>query len=691
MKKPEIKPEVSVDEIENKKDARDAVEKLRRAIRYHNYRYYVKDDPVISDAEYDDLLRDLEALEHQYPELIRPDSPTQRVGEEPQEELGLVEHPVPMLSLNSVLEGERVRKFYRDCQDGLSKNKVEFVCEPKYDGAAVELIYENRRLVQGSTRGDGTTGEDVIANVKTLQQVPLVLLETNTTPDRLIVRGEVYMEAEAFNQFNKQRADEGKDSFANPRNAAAGSLRQLDPAITAERPLRIVLYEIAQIEGIDIDTHWEYLHELLNWGLPVNLELCRKTSEVEDLLQYHEEMAVKRDELPYEIDGVVYKSNNLSDRQKLGERDRSPRWALAHKFEPRRATAQLETIIVQVGRTGALTPVAVLEPVRIGGVEVQRASLHNQSEFERKDIRIGDRVLVERAGDVIPQVVKPIKDERDGDEQVFTMPEECPVCGAEVVVSDDKKQARCTNINCPAQMRERIKHFASRRAMDIDGLGDQVAEKLIEGELVVSIPDIYNLTEQELGELEGFAEKSAGNLINEIEASKDTNLARFLYALGIPLVGFHLARVLAENFTNLEDLSKASQDSLSAINEVGPEVARSIHQFFNEQKNQQAIEKMLEQGLTINNPDAKGEKDILGGLIFVFTGSLDRWTRSEVKDFVERLGGRATSSVSSETDYVVAGPGAGSKLDEAKELSIEILDESEFTKLVEERKKDNHA
>ncbi|MFN2291354.1 MAG: NAD-dependent DNA ligase LigA [Anaerolineae bacterium] len=681
-------PDISPASIDDKEQAKEAVDKLGEAIRYHNYRYYVEDDPVISDAEYDELMRELETLESEFPDLKSPDSPTQQVGGEPRDELGLVEHPSPMLSLKAVYEEEDVLKFDEDCRDELNRQEIEYVAEPKYDGLAVELIYEDGRLSVAATRGDGTTGEDVTPNVKTIKEIPLVLRSPDgqSPPERLVVRGEIYMRKDEFEQLNERRTERGEEPFANPRNAAAGAVRQLDPNVTARRPLHIFLYAVPDALNLGLETHWQVLGKLPQWGLRVNKERTRRCSGMDQVLGYHSDMAQVRDDLPYEIDGVVYKVNRLEDQETLGSRTRDPRWALAYKFEPRRSTTRLKDIIVQVGRTGKLTPVAVLEPVHIGGVEVSRASLHNQSEIERKDIRIGDKVLVERAGDVIPYVVKSFDKERDGSEEVFHMPDECPVCGTHVIMSDDKKMTRCPNVSCPAQLRERLTHYASREAMDIEGLGEKTAQQLIDADLVERLSSIYSLTKKDLLSLERFAEKSAENLLREIEDSKEQTLPRFIYGLGIPLVGEHLARVLAQDYQTLDDLKTASQDELEAIDEVGPQVARSIEGFFQEEENQRLVQEIMDAGLKLTNPYAGGGDQPLQGLTFVFTGSLDRWTRDEVQRYVERLGARATSSVSGETDYVVAGPGAGSKLDEAQDRDIPVLDEDEFVSFVEDRR-----
>jgi DNA ligase (NAD+) len=676
-----------LDEIETREAAEAAVETLRDAIRFHNYRYYVLNDPVISDADYDRLMQQLRTLERRYPSLQSDQSPTQHVGGEPRDTLGTVEHPVPMLSLKAVYEAEAVRKFDATCREELGREAVTYVAEPKYDGLAVEVIYEDAALSVASTRGDGETGEDITANLKTVSAVPLSLVSHADTPppSRLVARGEVYMPKEGFNDLNRRRMEQGKEPFANPRNAAAGALRQLDPSVTARRPLNVFFYAADEVEGAAYETQWEILKALPQWGLRTNLERSRRCDSVDALLAYHEEMEEDREALPYEIDGVVFKIDDLDDRQAMGVRSRDPRWALAYKFQPQRATTDLEAITVQVGRTGQLTPIAHLDPVHIGGVEVSRASLHNQSEVERKDIRLGDRVLVERAGDVIPQIVKPIVDVRDGSETLFHMPEQCPVCGADVVMSDDKKVTRCPNVNCPAQLRERLTHFADRAAMDIEGLGEKRAEQLIDAGLVDQISDLYQLTKQDLLSLERFAETSAQNLLAEIADSREATLPRFLYALGMPQVGEHLARVLARHFDTLDDLMAADRESLRAIDEIGPEIARGVHAFFAEERNRKVIQAMRDAGLTLENPLQEDEAQPLAGMTFVFTGALDRWTRDEVQRLVERLGGRATASVSGETDVVVAGPGAGSKLEEAREREVPVMQESEFVDFLDER------
>ncbi len=675
---------INLDEINNVNEAGDAVAKLREAIRHHDYRYYVLNDPVVSDAEYDRLFSQLQELEEKYPDLQDPNSPTQRVAGQPLDEFETFEHPAPMQSILSVKEKEDIDTFVRTVREGLPGEEVEFVAEPKYDGTAIELIYENGELSVAATRGDGTRGDNITENAKTINEIPLVLQKSkdNPYPDKLIVRGEVYMQKDEFEEFNKQRQEEDGETFANPRNAAAGSLRQLDPKITAKRPLHTFIYQGIGLED-HFDTHLEILEALKEWGFVVNLEKTRICKDKDKLLEYHENLAGEREDLNYEIDGVVFKVNDLNQRQKLGRRTRNPKWAVAYKFEAYRETTNLKDIIVQVGRTGKLTPVAVLETVNIGGVEVSRASLHNQNEIDRKDIRIGDRVLVERAGDVIPQVVKPIKDARSGDEEKFNMPEECPVCDTEVIMSDDKKQTHCPNPNCEAQLVGSLTHFTSRNAMDIEGLGEKIAQKLVDEGLVKRLDDLYDLKKEDLVPLEKFADKSAQNLLDEIEQSKNAEFTDFLYALGIPLVGEHVAQVLAKNYRDFDALEKASQEELENIHEIGPEIAQQIVGFFETKENLKMLEEFWDAGVTLTNEFLELGVQPLEGLTFVFTGELEEWTRSEAKDLVEKAGARATSSVSSKTDYVVAGEDAGSKLDRAEELGVEVMNEQEFKSFID--------
>jgi len=667
--------------------AQEAIRQLREALRYHDYRYYVLDDPVISDDEYDRLMNRLITLEDRFPELITPDSPTQKVGGQPQAEFGVVQHPVPMVSLKAVYEEGDLLAFDRQCREGLGVPSVEYLAEPKYDGMAIELIYEDGRLVVAATRGDGNRGENVTANVRTIREVPLALIDVEEpVPARLVVRGEIFMRKDEFAELNRRLTQEGQSPFANPRNAAAGSLRQLDPTITAGRPLHAFFYQVAEISGRVFTDQAEVVDTLPKWGLRVNTARVELCTDVNSMLRYHRERADERDDLPYEIDGVVFKVNRLDYQEALGMRSRDPRWAIAYKFQPRRGTTVVDDIVASVGRTGKVTPIAFLRAVNIGGVEVTRANLHNQSEVERKDIRIGDTVLVERAGDVIPQVVKPIIDRRSGTEREFVMPEHCPVCGTAVITSADKKLTRCPNTNCPAQLSGRVEHFASRGAMDIEGLGEKRARQLTEAGLVTRLSSLYHLTREDLLNLEGFAEKSADKLLAEIEASKEQSLARLLYALGIPLVGEHLATVLASHYPTLEDIMEASEEELQQVEQVGGEVAHSVVHFFATEANRRVIEELREVGLRLQNPlySMEPQTQPLDGLTFVFTGKLERWSRDEAQRLVERLGGRATGSVSGATDYLVAGPGAGSKLEAARARGITVITEEEFAELVEE-------
>ena len=686
MARQKRRPRVSPEKITRKKDARKAIRELREAISYHDYRYYGENDPVISDAEYDELMEKLGALEEKFPDLRSPDSPKQRVGGEPREELGSVEHPTLMLSLKATYDEDEVKHFLKNRRRRLGQ-EPEYVAEPKYDGLSVELIYEDGRLSVASTRGDGRLGEDVSANVRTIREIPTLLLdEEEPVPKRLVVRGEVYMDKGEFEELNQRREDVGENPFANPRNAAAGSLRQLDPNITAERSLHAFFYEVTEVSGRrNFDTQWEVLNTLPKWGFKVNLDLSKRCSGFDEIREYHEELERKRDDLSYEIDGVVFKVDDRSQQEKLGVRARDPQWAIAYKFQPLQATTKIKDIRVQVGRTGALTPVADLEPVNIGGVEVSRTSLHNQSEVERKDIRVGDVVLVERAGDVIPQIVKPIEEERSGSERKFRMPKKCPVCGSEIVMSEDKKRAFCPNTACPAQVRERLKHFASREAMDIQGLGAKLVEQLADAGFIERPSSIYRLSKEDLLSLERVGEKTADNLLREIETSKGKPLSRFLYGLGIPLVGEHLVRVLTRHFASIDDLMQASEEELRKIEEIGPAAASSIVTFFADEENRRTIEEMREASLKFPNSDRSGEGGPLKDLSIVFTGGFERWSRSEAESLVESLGGTSPSNVSGTIDYVVAGQDAGSKLDEARERDVPVMDEGEFASFLRER------
>jgi len=664
------------------------VEELREKIRYHNYLYYVLNAPEISDAEYDRLFKRLLELEERHPELITPDSPTQRVGAEPQKEFRQVRHRQPMLSLDDCFGGDELKDFDARIKRLLGDvDHIEYTVEPKIDGLAVELVYEKGRLTVASTRGDGYVGEDVTPNIKTILSVPLVLRQKKgglPVPELLEVRGEVYMEKEAFKRLNREREEKGLPLFANPRNAAAGSVRQLDPKITARRPLNIFCYGIGEISNLyKIKTQYELMLQLQEWGLRINRPYIRLCSSVEEVISYCAYLEEIREEFPYEIDGAVVKVNSLELQMRLGTKARSPRWAVAYKFSPVQETTKILDIEVQVGRTGVLTPVACLEPVEVGGVVVKRATLHNQEEIEKKDIRIGDTVVVQRAGDVIPEVVMPIKSKRTGDERVFKMPDHCPVCGTEVIQKKGEVAVRCPNRNCPAQIRAALRHFVSKGAMDIEGIGERIIDQMIEKGLVKEEPDLYYLSLEDLKKLEGIQDKSAANIINAIEKSKKTTLARFIYALGIRHVGEHTAQLLAEYFGSLDSLRKASLEDLLLIKGIGEETARSVKAFFEDEKNLRNVERLLKAGITFEEIRPEIGSPIMGKT-FVFTGALKSMTRSEAKRLVTSKGGKVASQVSRNVDYVVAGEAPGSKLDRAKELDIRILGEQEFLKMLEE-------
>jgi DNA ligase (NAD+) len=655
---------------------------LRQEIEYHNYRYYVLDDPEISDAEYDALMQELEGLEEAHPDLRIPNSPTQRVGAPPLEEFGTVAHTIPMLSLANAMEHEAVVEFDQRIKRFLKTDtEIAYVAEPKLDGVAVELIYEGGEFAVGSTRGDGFIGEAITQNLRTIKTIPLHLIERKVpTPERLEVRGEVFMEVKDFEELNEEREEKGEPLFANPRNAAAGSLRQLDSSITAQRPLKIFCYGIGEVRGGGFEGQWEVLQTLPKWGLRVN-PLARRCENIQDAIAYYNEINQLREEQPYEMDGVVIKVDSFELQRRLGEVSRSPRWALAYKFPAKEATTRIIDIRAQVGRTGALTPVAIMEPVRIGGVEVKRATLHNQDEIDKKAVRIGDTVVVRRAGDVIPEVVKVIASKRTGAERQFVMPQTCPVCGSAVVRLPHEAAHRCIGISCPAQVKGRIKHFASKRAMDIDGLGTKLIDQLVAKGLVKDIADLYALTQDDLAALERMAEKSATNLIEALENSKHPTLARFIYALGIRHVGEHIAQVLARNLLSLDAFAKATEEDLIEILEIGPEVAQSVVKFFGDKGNQNEIKRLLGAGIRIAEQKAKKEEP-LKGKTFLFTGALEGMTRNEAKDLVEARGGEIASSAGKGVDYVVVGKEPGSKHAKARELGLTIIEEEEFKRLV---------
>lgn len=659
------------------------VEVLRRKLHRHNYRYYVLDDPEISDAEYDRMMQALIDLEALYPDLASPDSPTCRVGAPPLSAFDTVAHSIPMLSLDNGFTANDIMEFDRRVKKNLNTNdEIIYTVEPKLDGVAVELVYENGRLVVASTRGDGVNGEMITPNVKTIQSVPLVF-ESQTAlqiPSRLEVRGEVFISLEGFKRLNQERLSQNMPLFANPRNAAAGSLRQLDSRITAQRPLEIFFYGVGMVSDYILESHWEMLNMLKRLGFRIN-PYIKPQITIKEALECYIELGEKRHQLPYDIDGMVIKVDSLSFQHILGATSRMPRWAIAYKFKALQETTRVTNIEVQVGRTGALTPVAHLEPVNIGGATVSRATLHNQDEIVRKDIRIGDTVLVQRAGDVIPEIVSVITSKRTGKESAFAMPPKCPVCDSAVIKAENEAVSRCINIACPAQVKERIKHFASKGAFDIDGLGDKLVEQLVDKELFFSYADIFILDEKRLQDLERMGPTSALNIVNAVSSSKKITFKRFLYALGIRHVGEHVAGVISLAFENIDKLLEATAEDLQSVDGVGPAVAESVVSFFKKDENRRVIDRILDSGVQILW-EAAGAEGVLEGKVFVLTGTLEAFTRKEAREIIEKAGGRVSGSVSRNTDYLLAGISPGSKLNRAKDLGIEIIDETAFKELI---------
>jgi len=659
---------------------------LKDEIRRHDYLYYVKDRPEISDSQYDRLFRELLDLEQDHPELVTTDSPTQRVGAPPLASLTKVPHEQPMLSLDSIVDQEEVQVFDQRMKRELDTPSVEYSAEPKFDGLSVELVYDHGIFTRGATRGDGTTGEDVTINLRTIRSLPLQLQAQSGFPDHLVVRGEVYMRLDDFQALNRRITERGDDAFANPRNAASGSLRQLDSTITATRPLVVTCYEIMALSTPAPLTHWDELEQLARWGIPVptHRRLC---ASIEDVMAFHRETESIRDQLLYEIDGVVVKVNRRDWQHRLGMKSRSPRWALAYKFTPRKEITIVQDIVVSVGRTGTLTPVALLKPVEVGGVTISRATLHNADEVARKDIRIGDTVKVERAGDVIPAIAEriPIPDEQRS--APFLMPDRCPVCGSSV--GREGAYFYCTGqLVCGAQLKGAIEHFASKHALNIEGLGKKTVAQLVDAGLVRSLADLYRLTRADLVRLEGFADRSATLLVESIAGSKTVSLDRFLMGLGIRQVGQHIAKVLAREFGSLNEIMSADRERLQQIREIGPEISDSLVAYCSEPHNREVITQLQESGVQVAPGMATGDRrdSPLAGKTFVFTGGLDRFTRDEAQRAVEAAGARVASSVSKKTSYVVMGRDPGSKLDQARTLGVTILTEQEFAALIGEEK-----
>ena len=661
---------------------KDSISELRKQINNHNYQYYILDNPIISDYEYDNLMRKLQDLEKKYPDLITQDSPTQRVGASPLDAFDSVDHSIPMLSLENAMNSEELFQYYERTKRGLQTDlDIDFIAEPKLDGIGVELVYENGLFTYGLTRGDGIKGENITQNLKTIKAIPLsIRTEKFSAPELLEVRGEVFMEKDKFKIFNDNRLKNELPIFANPRNAAAGSLRQLDSSITASRPLSIYCYEPGKINGRKFDNHIDFLSTLTDWGFPVNREI-KLVKNLEGIISYHKKLEEKRSALPYEIDGTVFKVNNIKQREILGLRSRSPRWAIAGKFKAEQVTSVVVDIIASIGRTGAVTPVAKLKPVSGGGVIVTNATLHNQDEIDRKDVRIGDTVLVQRAGDVIPEVVKIIANKRPSGTTKYILPSECPVCGKEVKRPKDESVTRCNNPLCPAQTKGRIKHFISKGGLDIEGFGDKLVDQLVDKNLLKTFDDVFKLNFDDLESLDRMAEKSAQNVISAINDSKKTTFSKFIYALGIRNVGAHLSKVLEEKFeSDIGKFQKASIEELEEINEVGPIVAEAIVNFWSNETNLNMVNECFRYGVSFYQK--KLESQNLSGLSFVFTGTLKTIKRSEAKNYVESHGGHLSSSVSKNTDFLVAGNSSGSKLKKAQDLNIKIIDELKFLEMV---------
>jgi DNA ligase (NAD+) len=654
-------------------EARAAAENLREELNYHNYRYYVLDDPMVSDEEYDGMMRELLRIEEDFPELVTSDSPTQRVGVPPGDAFQPLRHLARMMSLDNVFDPDELAAFIRRVENGVGE--TDYICELKIDGAGIALTYEDGAFVRGATRGDGVTGEDVTSNLRTIKALPLRLLHEKAVPF-LEIRGEVFMPKESFQELNQRRDELGQTPFANPRNAAAGSLRQLDPHVTASRNLDLICYEIGYMEGRDFTTHKEVLEQIASWGFHVS-EHWKPAAGTTEIVDFCREWIERREELGYEVDGAVIKVNRLDLRERLGATSKAPRWAVAYKFPAEEKTTRLTDIVVNVGRTGALTPTAILEPVFVGGSTVSRATLHNEDEVRRKGVKIGDMVLVHKAGDVIPEVIKPITELRDGTERDFVMPDRCPTCDSKVYRPEGEVVARCINVDCPARLFESILHFGSRGAMDIEGLGPATISELMKKDYVRNVEDIYYLGEEQLFSLEGFKDKAVANMMASIAKSKERPLSRLLFALGVRHVGSHVAEVLARRYRSMDGLAQAGEEELRDITEVGPTIACSVRAFFSEPRNLQLIQRLKEAGVNMEEQVEEGPRP-LEGLTFVLTGTLESMTRDEARRAIEERGGRVSSSVSRKTDYVVAGSDPGSKYDKARELDVKIIGESEL-------------
>lgn len=664
----------------NRQEAEKRIETLREELDRYNYEYYVLDHPSVSDAEYDKKMQELIELEEKFPELVTPESPSQRVGGEPLDAFEKVQHTIPMLSLGNAFNEEELRDFDRRVRD-LAQSDYSYVCELKIDGLAVSLRYENGVFVQGATRGDGKTGEDITQNLKTIKSIPLKISQQET----IEVRGEAFMPKKSFVALNQAKEEKGENLFANPRNAAAGSLRQLDPKIAASRNLDIFVYSVGQWEAGNLSTHSERLDYLKKLGFKTNPE-WKKCKNIEEVIEYVKGWTEHRSDLSYEIDGIVIKVDQIDVQDKLGFTAKSPRWAIAYKFPAEEAITRLKDIELSVGRTGVVTPTAVLEPVQVAGTTVQRASLHNEDLIREKDIRIGDTVVIKKAGDIIPEVVRVIMDQRTGEEEEYFMPRECPECHSELVRLEEEVALRCINPGCPAQLREGLIHFVSRDAMNIDGLGEKVIAQLYHANLVHTVADLYKLDREELLKLERMGEKSVQNLLNAIEASKENSLERLLFGLGIRYVGSKAASTLAEHYRHIDSLMKADRDELMAIQDIGEKMADSIYRYFQEPHVQELIQQLKELGLTMEYKGLTSEEvaqdSPFSGKTVVLTGKLEQFSRSEAKKKIEALGGKVTGSVSKNTDLLIAGKDAGSKYDKAEKLGIEIWDEDKMLEVL---------
>lgn len=663
-------------------EAARRIAELREQIHHHDYLYYVENRPEISDAEYDELVRELRALEERFPDLITPDSPTQRVAGQPVEAFRPVAHLEPMLSLDNATTPEELQEFETRLHRALPGAQFAYVCEPKIDGLGVALVYQEGQLARGATRGDGRVGEDITANLRTIRSIPLRLRGPLARVAELEVRGEVFMPRAAFHRLNRELEEAGEPTFANPRNAAAGSVRQKDPQVTARRPLDIFVYHLSHAEALGFTTYWETLQALRAAGLKTNPRAERRAT-MDAVVDYCQRLEAERDALGYDADGVVIKVDRLEYQRQLGSTTHHPRWAIAYKFAARQATTVVQAIEVQVGKTGILTPVARLQPVELAGVTIRSVSLHNEDEIRRKDVRVGDTVLIERAGDVIPYVVQVIASRRPPSAVPFRFPDRCPACGHRAARLPGEAYWRCLNSACPAQLKERLRHFGSRRAMDIEHLGEAVIEQLVDRGLVRDFADLYALTVEQVAELERQGPKSAENLVGAIQASKDRGLSRLLHALGIRFVGERVAQLLATHFGTMDRLRKASVEELSEIHGVGPQIAQSVASFFADEANLRVIDRLAEAGVRMTERDHVVGPRPLEGKTFVLTGTLSRLTREEARERIQRLGGRVTSAVSRKTDYVVAGADPGRKLDEARRLGVRVLNEPEFLALLE--------